>query len=527
MTVPTLTTRRPTGLPPHPMLLVAGVEKAGKSYGAALFSSSDLIDRTFYIEVGEGAADQYGAIPGVRYEIVEHDGTFKGIANAAWAATQQPRGDRPHAIVIDNVTEVWDLLTEEAQAKANRRAAAKAAERKKPAPAEDVQITMDLWNEAKKKWRRFLEVLRVYDGPVVLLARLELVAVMDGNAPAKDGAREWKIRAEKNLPYEVDAIVKMTAPQQAALTGVRSTVVQVPPGSELPLPQFTIDGLLRRMGLGEPGATAPRSYTAPRAVLDDSATERPAQRQQPSGPQTDQWSTPPASSAPAPPPGPDGAAARPSEGQLANLAIEFGKHGIIGRNERLAHTSQLLGRPIESFNDLTLEECRTVSKALRSGWPSINHHLVRLPDVPAEFEENPVRDILVANIADANSPATLDEAGRDVAAELARGGITPAEGEWVKVVWKARKAQLQAGPAPAAQPGPGPAPVGSPDNPGIADYQRRMLEGVANRQQHTPAAMIGLAQQHVRGDITDLSQLSKAEAERFIHLLTTGEKAAA
>ena len=54
----TIKTRKPTGKAPWPMLLLAGVQKSGKSYACAAFSASDLIDRTFYIEVGEGSADQ-------------------------------------------------------------------------------------------------------------------------------------------------------------------------------------------------------------------------------------------------------------------------------------------------------------------------------------------------------------------------------------------------------------------------------------------------------------------------------------
>ena len=82
----TIKTRKPTGKAPWPMLLLAGVQKSGKSYACAAFSASDLIDRTFYIEVGEGSADQYGALPGARYEIVEHDGSWQGILAACEAA---------------------------------------------------------------------------------------------------------------------------------------------------------------------------------------------------------------------------------------------------------------------------------------------------------------------------------------------------------------------------------------------------------------------------------------------------------
>ena len=373
MAIPELRTRRPTGKPPWPMLCIAGVEKSGKSYAAADFSSSDLIDRTFYIELGEGAADQYGEIPGARYEIVEHDGTFNSILGQAQAAVAAPRGDRPHAIVVDSLTELWDLLSDEAQAKANRRAAMRAAERKRPAPAEDVQITMDLWNEAKKKWRRFLDTLRVYDGPVVLLARLEQVAVMDGNAPAKDGSREWKIRAEKNLPFECDAIVKMYAPQTAFLTGVRSTRLQVPPGKELPQPQFSIDGLLRALGLDEGGATAPRTYIAPSVDVSDvnDVPNRPAQRHR--GPVEDEWNT--ATGQPLPPPSP--AMPMATRAQIDEMVRLIGvKRGVYDA-ACAPVVSGMVRRRIGEPSELSQAEITTVIETLAG-----EADLVQLPTVP-------------------------------------------------------------------------------------------------------------------------------------------------
>ncbi len=259
---PPIRTRRPTGKPPWPLILLAGVEKSGKSFGAAEFSGSDLVDRTFWIEVGEGAADQYGALPGARYEIVEHDGTYRGILAAVEGAVSQPRPNgKPHAIVLDSGTELWGLLTDEAQLVANERERRKAAQYKRPAPIGDRTITVDVWNTAKKRWRRVIGLLRKYDGPVIITARLEQVTVMDGDKPTTE--KTWKVRAEKDLPFEVDAVVRIPAPRQAELTGVRSVVLCVEPGKSIPLPDFTIDGLLRRLGLDQADATAPRTYVDP------------------------------------------------------------------------------------------------------------------------------------------------------------------------------------------------------------------------------------------------------------------------
>lgn len=362
--IPTLITRRPTGKPPHPLMLIAGVEKAGKSYGAALLSASDLVDRTFYIELGEGAADQYGEIPNVRYEIVPHDGSYDDIARVISAATQQPRENgRPHAIVVDSVTELWDMLGDEQQLKANQRAVAKAIEQKKPEPTDEAQITMDLWNVAKKKWRRVIDMLRVYDGPVVLLARMEMATVMKGGKPTTE--REWKIRAEKNLPFECDLIVKMYAPQTAKLSGIRSTRLQVPPGSELPLPGFSLDGLLRRMGLDGTLATSPRSYTAPRPQDAEELLDRPLIRQSPDAPVDDEWSTPEmtrdsmAVSRPLPP--------EPiTAGQQKRMHALLSEKGYGNRVDGLAFLTKVVGRDITSSKMLTKSNGVAVIEALQA-----------------------------------------------------------------------------------------------------------------------------------------------------------------
>lgn len=307
---PTLNARRPTGLPTWPMLLLAGGQKCGKTYTAVELSASDLVDRTFVIEVGEGAVDQYGAIPGARFEILEHDGTFQGIARQVWAATLVPRGPsgKPHAIVLDSATEVWDLVSGEQQELANQRRERKLSERGGRAPegAEDAPITMDQWNAAKKRWRALVDLLRSHDGPVIWTARFEEVAEMGANGRPVEGKKVWKIRTEKNLPYEVDGIVEIPAPREFYVTGIRSLRFVLEPGEKRQVPGFSLDAMLRALGLeDEVGA---RHYTAPNteAYLAEHAAEQaeaaaraqqpgnrpagqPAQRRESSIRTTPQW----------------------------------------------------------------------------------------------------------------------------------------------------------------------------------------------------------------------------------------------
>lgn len=255
-----LKTRKPTGKPSWPILLLAGGEKCGKSYSAAAFSASDLIDRTFWIEIGEGSADQYGALAGARYEIVEHDGSYPSmLATAKAVVAQQSNPRKPHAIVIDSMTEMWDLLCGEQQAIADKRNKA--------------TITMDQWNAAKKRWRAFFDVLRDHNGPVILTARYEQVTVMDAKGQPT-AQKEWKVRAEKNLAFEVDGTIEIPKPRQFYLNGMRSLTMQVPVGGHLPLPDFTLDKFFRDLGIA--GNAGQRSYVAPQNDPDAAPPEPPA-----------------------------------------------------------------------------------------------------------------------------------------------------------------------------------------------------------------------------------------------------------
>jgi hypothetical protein len=244
------TTRRPTGLPSWPILLLAGGEKSGKSWSCAQASGSDLIGRTLWIGIGEDDPDEYGNVPGADFEIVAHDGTYRDILAAVeWATTQPPVDGKPTLVVLDSMTRLWDLLCDMAQDSANARAKAKAAKAHRPEPEGEADIHMDLWNVAKSRWAQIVDVLRDYQGPSLVTARLEEVAVVINGQPARDGSRTLKVKAEKSLPYDVGGIVQMPERGKAYLTGVRTTRMNVP--ERLPLPGFSVDKLWRDLGLAD------------------------------------------------------------------------------------------------------------------------------------------------------------------------------------------------------------------------------------------------------------------------------------
>lgn len=258
----TLTTRKPTGLPSWPILLIAGTEKAGKTYAAAAASASPLVGRTLWVGVGEDAPDEYGAIPGARFDIVEHDGTYRGILGALDECVRElatvKKDEAPGLIVLDSATRLWNLLSDEAQEAANRRAKKKAQQRKQAEPEGDSTISMDLWNAAKQRWDHIMDCLREHQGPSIVTARLDLTAVVDDRGdPTKD--RVWKVQAHKSLPFDVGAIVELPAPGEAVLTGVRSLRVKNAQTARRPFPGFTVERLWQEMGLGE--TSGPRCHT--------------------------------------------------------------------------------------------------------------------------------------------------------------------------------------------------------------------------------------------------------------------------
>lgn len=241
----TLTTRKPTGKPSWPITLIAGAEKTGKSYSAALAAGSDLIAATYWVGIGEDAPDEYGLISD--FDIVQHDGTYKDILRVLTEIAAQPkRKDGQILLVVDSMTRLWDLLADNAQATANRRASAKAKRLNRAEPQGDSQITMDLWNAAASQWNHIMDAIRAHQGPSILTARLESVTVMaDNGEPTKE--KQLKVKAHKSLPFDVGAIIDMPVRGETYISGVRSVRLQLLERTRVP--EFTMDLFWRKLGL--------------------------------------------------------------------------------------------------------------------------------------------------------------------------------------------------------------------------------------------------------------------------------------
>lgn len=284
--------REPTGKPTWPILLIAGGEKAGKSYASAQASSSDLIGQTYWIGVGEDDPDEYGAIPGARFLIAKHDGTHKSIVTALREASAMPRVDgKPNLLVVDSGTRVWEMLSDEAQERANMRAKKAAQKWNKPFdPEAEATIGPDLWNRATGRWQDVMEVLRNHDGPSIITARLDIVTIMDDKGqPTKD--KTSKVKAQKSLPFDVGGIVEMPERGKAYISGIRSLKLDLPVGEKHQVKDFTVDWLWRKLGLDVEGATSPRQHSGAdgqaSAAVPDEQQQAPAQQRPQANPNED------------------------------------------------------------------------------------------------------------------------------------------------------------------------------------------------------------------------------------------------
>jgi hypothetical protein len=232
-----LKTRQPTGRVPWPLILIEGAEKAGKSWALAELSASPRVGQTYWIDLAEGSADEYGSVPGARYLVVEHDGSFRAILAAVQAirdeAAKVPPGEPPVVLGIDSMTAEWDLLKGQADARARER-----LRKKGRAVAEDTepQISMDLWNEANSKHRKLMTLLMTFPGIAVITARGKEVAALDSAGRPIEGSKEYRVEGQKNLAFDATVWIRVSRDHHPVVVGARSVHAGIRPGVDKPRP---------------------------------------------------------------------------------------------------------------------------------------------------------------------------------------------------------------------------------------------------------------------------------------------------
>lgn len=269
----TLKTRPPTGRVPWPLILIEGAEKAGKSWACAELSASPRVGQTYWIDLGEGAGDEYGAIPGARYEIVEHDGTFAQILTAveavkALAVKANAAGEPPVVLVIDSMTAEWDLLKGVADQRARERLRKKG---RAVADDQEPQISMDLWNDVNGRHRRLMTLLMTFPGLVCVTARGKDVAALDSSGRPIEGSKEYKVDGQKHLGFDASVWIRVSRDHPPLVVGARSVRAGIRPGVDKPktLPDLTLERVVFDILGCDPTTVAVRDLVEPRITPAD------------------------------------------------------------------------------------------------------------------------------------------------------------------------------------------------------------------------------------------------------------------
>ncbi|MFK0106460.1 AAA family ATPase [Streptomyces sp. NPDC091217] len=264
-----LKTRKPTGIVPWPLLLVEGEEGAGKTYCCAEFSASDRIGQMYWIDLAEGSADEYAAIPGADYEIIDHDGTYRDILEQIRAVHAEARraalaGEPPVVLSIDSGTSLWRMLKTWTNDRARR--GKSNAKRLQEDPDAAIDVGMNLWNDATERWVDVIHLLQTLPGIAIITARgKQITAIDDNGKPVTDNRgrvlREWKVQAQKDLAFDCSVWVRMRRGRAPQVIKARSLQLRIEDGKPLDLPNFSIEDLVfNRLGCSL--ASQPRQMPA-------------------------------------------------------------------------------------------------------------------------------------------------------------------------------------------------------------------------------------------------------------------------
>lgn len=249
MNAPKIKARPATGAVPWPLVLIEGAEKSGKSWAMAEFTADPRIGQAYWLDLGEGAADEYAAIPGANYLVIEHDGTWADIVSQVEAVRAEAErahkaGEKPVTLLIDSMSAEWDMLKDWVSERARKSKTAQAKLARDPNA--EIKPTMNLWNDASNRHAYLMRLLMTFPGIVVVTARGKSVAALDGNGRPIEGEKEYKVEGHKNLPFDASAWVRLSRDNPPAVVGARSVAHGLRPGVDKPkpAPDFTVAWLV-------------------------------------------------------------------------------------------------------------------------------------------------------------------------------------------------------------------------------------------------------------------------------------------
>ena len=229
-----LKTRKPTGQVSWPVILVEGGEGTGKTHAMAELTADPRVGRAFWFDLGEGSADEFGAIGD--YEVVELDGTWSDLVDQLYnvidiAEAAHAAGEPPVVVCVDSVSAVWDMCSGWAHAKAANSKANRAI--LKSDPDADINIGPLVWTNARDRWYSFFRPLKMSPMIVAVAARAADSVAIEGGRPVP-GKTVYKIRAQRDLPLDVNAIVRLSTENFPTVTKCRSPKWGLRPGVDQP-----------------------------------------------------------------------------------------------------------------------------------------------------------------------------------------------------------------------------------------------------------------------------------------------------
>ena len=267
----TIKARKPTGTVPWPLVLIEGPEKSGKSYAAAQFTASEKIGQAYWLDIGEGAADEYAAIEGANYLVIEHDGTWADMLGQVQAvhdeaARAAKAGEKPIVLVIDSMTAEWDLLKDWTSHRARQ---SKAGKRTLAAdPDAEVKPAMNLWNDANARHGALMHLLMTFPGIAIVTARGKEVASLDDGGKPIVGQKDYRVEGHKALAFDATAWVRLSRDSHPKVVGVRSIHAGIQPGVDRPVarPNFSVEWLVFDLMKCNPNATHVRDHVQTKAA---------------------------------------------------------------------------------------------------------------------------------------------------------------------------------------------------------------------------------------------------------------------
>lgn len=246
----TLRTRKPSGVASWPLILLAGEAKTGKTYQAAQFTGDERIGRSFWLDMGEGCADEYGAVPGADYEIIDHDGTWIDIITQVeevrdFARTEAEKGAKPVSLTVDSMTAEWGMLSAWTDLRARRSKHNRAALEQDPDA--EIDVSSNYWNDANSRHNRLMNILKTFPGLVVMTS-LETEKTQFGanGRPLQGAPKQARPDAQKRITADATVWVRLSHDSPPTIVGIRSLKHNIIPGKDKPepWPEFTLSKLV-------------------------------------------------------------------------------------------------------------------------------------------------------------------------------------------------------------------------------------------------------------------------------------------